>query len=895
MKALIKTIKDKAGEFYPVTHATAVFYKKNMTVAKKIQELEDLLANNINMNYLKNTETAQAQTGEILQYIRGVWKSKHIGGNMNVDLEIYGLKQGYPVEKPYTAADYQIAFDNMQGLNKALQEASALGYSQVTLPKGTYAFCYPYPVILPSNITLNLGGSKIKVMFESGKRSPYDSSTAAIYLLAGNLFELKGVTNAHITNGIVEGDIYERDFTDANEKAAEHTYGISIKEGTSYCSVTHLEIHGFMGDNINFTSGGKVRNAFNTGAILGSLDPTTGATIAGIVGTTTTMYTPIQNLPLPVSDYQVFSLAGQGYNRTTSLTNKYVDVYYYDKDDKFLGKLLNRKVHTPIPIARKATKYRMVFYNETDTAKNFNIFMNYGGDCHHNVVESNEIYNGHRGGITLGGSYNIIQNNNIRDNGKSDYDFAFLDGFPAFNDSTRYAINQEDSFGDNNSVCYNHISGGFHGLLLRGYSQFVDHNVFDSLSGSAIVLYDVEYAAVTNNYVQQGLTSLFGTTLPGNVIITGNWLGGGFQNQKATTYEGICSDNFILSRIESGSLRFERNTILVKQLPVGLTAGFLGSKFYKNKFIASTVTDIVVTEVLPTGMILEENEFINCNIIFNARDNAVTFKKCTFKNGKTSTTTTPNTLMIEMENCDFTDHLIEPRNGTVVDSLKFTVKNSRINFTSSYALTYLFSIVNANAVNAFTFKFSNNTVKIDNPAITSFIKYGYNYSNSVNHEIFSNSFEYTGAGVVTADLFNLTSTNNAFYSGNKLTNIALKTNLSDAKIKLYNPYKTTLAAPISGYYYLGEKVEISIPVAGGNIGWINLTEGYANDTAWVTTTPYALGARIYVGTNVYQATVAGTSGATAPSHTTGTAVDGTVTWQYMGQKAKFKSYGAIQA
>lgn len=52
--------------------------------------------------------------------------------------------------------------------------------------------------------------------------------------------------------------------------------------------------------------------------------------------------------------------------------------------------------------------------------------------------------------------------------------------------------------------------------------------------------------------------------------------------------------------------------------------------------------------------------------------------------------------------------------------------------------------------------------------------------------------------------------------------------------------------------------------------------------AWAATTAYTVGTLVYANGNVYICTVAGTSGSTAPSHTTGTATDGTVTWQYKG-------------
>jgi hypothetical protein len=52
-------------------------------------------------------------------------------------------------------------------------------------------------------------------------------------------------------------------------------------------------------------------------------------------------------------------------------------------------------------------------------------------------------------------------------------------------------------------------------------------------------------------------------------------------------------------------------------------------------------------------------------------------------------------------------------------------------------------------------------------------------------------------------------------------------------------------------------------------------------TEWVTSTVYALNAYVFYGNNVYTATSAGTSGATPPTHTSGSVSDGGVTWKYI--------------
>lgn len=56
---------------------------------------------------------------------------------------------------------------------------------------------------------------------------------------------------------------------------------------------------------------------------------------------------------------------------------------------------------------------------------------------------------------------------------------------------------------------------------------------------------------------------------------------------------------------------------------------------------------------------------------------------------------------------------------------------------------------------------------------------------------------------------------------------------------------------------------------------------------WTTSTAYVEGDQVYFGTNIYEATTAGTSGGTPPTHTTSTASDGGVTWLFRVSTTSF--------
>lgn len=71
-----------------------------------------------------------------------------------------------------------------------------------------------------------------------------------------------------------------------------------------------------------------------------------------------------------------------------------------------------------------------------------------------------------------------------------------------------------------------------------------------------------------------------------------------------------------------------------------------------------------------------------------------------------------------------------------------------------------------------------------------------------------------------------------------------------------------------------------------------ISSGYSCSAVWAASTAYALNQYVSANSKVYKCVVAGTSGTTAPNHSSGTAVDGSVTWEYVGALAVFRQSGA---
>jgi hypothetical protein len=88
-------------------------------------------------------------------------------------------------------------------------------------------------------------------------------------------------------------------------------------------------------------------------------------------------------------------------------------------------------------------------------------------------------------------------------------------------------------------------------------------------------------------------------------------------------------------------------------------------------------------------------------------------------------------------------------------------------------------------------------------------------------------------------------------------------------------------------FYLNEDETVSKKVRAKNeivMGAVKITR-VPSSPEWEPLNSYLVGEKVSVRANTYQCTVAGTTGTTAPSHTSGTAVDGTVTWTFVATSA----------
>ena len=140
---------------------------------------EDIILNKGNLVAIKIKNEINKTSEESNSYYVDLTKWGITNGFLG-DREYLLDSEGNPIPK-YTNEEYQIAYNNKYGLINALNYAKENGYSNVVLPKSDIFICYEepnssvtlywmyknYPIIIPSGITLDLGGSNIKVIYDS--------------------------------------------------------------------------------------------------------------------------------------------------------------------------------------------------------------------------------------------------------------------------------------------------------------------------------------------------------------------------------------------------------------------------------------------------------------------------------------------------------------------------------------------------------------------------------------------------------------------------------------------------------------------------------------------------------------------------------------------------------
>lgn len=464
------------------------------------------------------------------------------GNAGQINLKKYGITEGNIDHKaPYSAAEWEQAYNNFEGIKAALADMAANGQTNIMLPKGTYVVCYQNPngkeffanygweIVIPSHVTFDLNGSTIRVIFDSNNRNPYDKSTLEPYKLNGVVFAFSQSYHSTIRNGILLGDRYERAYTVDAEKNQEQTYGIKFTKGSEHCSVLNMEISGFMGDaitgdgNYDPDKGGVVVSGTQTYTNL--LLDTSGAEKAGVADSFVSDYHDLS--PITSVGGKVMTVrTNLGYVREYNEGNKF-SVFFYDTNKTFLFTAEYEQLDN-IPIPANAVYCRLMTRSATaaaSSAKTLDVVYQITPPVSQfATVEHCKIYNNNRGGMSNLPNDITIRKCELYENGTTG-----TEGWPRFGDSTRYAINCEDTVCRKISILDNYFHDGFHALLISAKNCVVDGNKFHNfgmeINGSGFLGYHIRNAMFVNNQVENGATPSISSSIPstdGRYVIVSN-------------------------------------------------------------------------------------------------------------------------------------------------------------------------------------------------------------------------------------------------------------------------------------------------------------------------------------------------------------------------------------
>ncbi|MEG2246652.1 MAG: hypothetical protein RSC84_04305 [Peptostreptococcaceae bacterium] len=120
----------------------------------------------------------------------------------------------------------------VKGLQKILDKKKSEGYNKLTLLPGTYCVDYRKTINIPTEFTLDLNDSTIKLNGFTG-----DSAT---------MISLNNTYDSHLIHGTIEGDYYEHNYKKSPNNS-EWVNGVSIVGESKYSSLENLTIKNITG------------------------------------------------------------------------------------------------------------------------------------------------------------------------------------------------------------------------------------------------------------------------------------------------------------------------------------------------------------------------------------------------------------------------------------------------------------------------------------------------------------------------------------------------------------------------------------------------------------------------------------------------------------------------
>lgn len=810
MKGTIKKLKTSDGSYiFPVSVSDSVYVDPGTTLKEELKSLHQTMGKG--------------------------------PGSYVIDLARWGLNNA-----PTDLGDKEMAHNNSIGINAAIRWAADEEYSEIILPKGTYLVDEQDPIIPQSHLTLNLGGSTLRIRNNN--------------LQGYNIINInQDQEYLRITNGKVEGDRYDHDYSSGGTH--EGGYGVHVANNCRFILMDFLEIFNCTGDSAalsmspNFQAGTGSWEQGNINLNNGTL----------VNDSSTIRLTNRIDLSAigAIAKYGYFGFYGNGWGDLGGdIHSDTLDVVFYNSADAFVSSINNVNFFDDITVPEGVTYARVVLHQSNVPGPSGSV-ISIGVGLYGKMIylEKCHIHHSRRCGISGGGRHVYIHHNLIHD----------IQGT-----APQCIIDVEDGYGLNqdfhftNNRCYNAKIG----LSFVSTKNVVISDNFLDRIGLSTIWGECKNVVLDSNIIYRSSLDVQGEALVSNNSCYRSEMmlrhsgesvveGGYFHNSslsltKDAPYRSSASNCKFYSDLDS--LSSGGCNLWLGHQPVTLTditieshgeADVIGID--SNAAYGYDVTNLKLINTSGSGFRLPPGIYKGCTFdnsgglgLVSGYNNSYEFIGCEFKNFS-------DFLFWSSYNTDITLRLKENT---------FYGTNTSVFYARDYGglevVGNLFIYEGATDVfNIFDF-FADN-ITFNKPVI------------------FDNNRFVSDTGLNAVNLNRQAITNEVIFRNNILENvkqpmsmdrILFNNNIIDG---IYEPLRKVTSLPTTGWHNLGSMFYHAVPVPGGTLGWICITEGLSCANTWKPATGYStyrnVSDRIAVNSYIYEATTNERSGSTIPNFT----------------------------
>lgn len=316
--------------------------------------------------------------------------------------------------------------ETSKGINNMLKEAAELGYNKITMPKGEYLISETNPIIMVSNMILDLNGSTFKI----------NSNGLQHY----SVLSFTKCQNSIVSNGIIIGDKDNHDYETA-KGSHEWACGVVFNDCENI-ELDNITVKNFPGYGISSSLGENISNLI-IGVTKDNLESGNFNNKGKVKKDSKTIRTKeVLDISGVGSEFELGY--NKGYMGYPYIQSKTYDSYFYDENMKFISKKIACTQYKKVKIPEGAHFVSFVFHQKelpTNGDTDFNnttVFLtNYTSPYKIKIMNCTIEGNKSLGMGLCGGRNFIIENNIFKQNGGGSPGYAidledgweYMDGY----------------------------------------------------------------------------------------------------------------------------------------------------------------------------------------------------------------------------------------------------------------------------------------------------------------------------------------------------------------------------------------------------------------------------------------------------------------------------------